>query len=356
MKERHPMPLTNEKYIINKDMTIKEAMHKIGDGLQKTVFLTENGKLKGSLTDGDVRRHLLNGGNIQDNVCKIVNFQPKYFYQEDNVDYHAYMIKNMLSSLPIVDSQMHLIRIEFLSNRSISYQQMNEKLPVVMMAGGLGTRLKPYTQIIPKPLIPIGSKTITEHIFDKFDTFGCNDFYMIVNYKKSLIEAYFKDIDRYTNLKFLEEPFFMGTAGGIQLLRQYINNHFFLVNCDILVDFDYSQIWKKHVKDNNIITIVSAKDIFTIPYGTVVFDENDKVCDLIEKPQMTYHVNTGMYLCNAKVVEYIGNQEKIDMPDLIKRCIQAGESVGQVVIGKQDWYDMGQPEELELMKKRLHII
>lgn len=355
MKERHEMPLTNENYVISKEMTIKEAMHRIEAGLQKTVFLTEGGKLKGCLTDGDVRRHLLNGGSINDNVCQIVNFNPQYFYEDDVIDYHNYMIAHMISSLPIVDSQMHLVRIEFLSNRSTEHHQIEENVPVVMMAGGLGTRLKPYTEIIPKPLIPIGSKTITEHIFDKFEASGCNDFYMIVNYKKSLIEAYFKDMDHYINLKFIEEPFFMGTAGGIQLLKQRITSNFFIVNCDVLVDFDYYQIWKKHMSNHNILTIVSAKKVITIPYGTIASDENDIVSDLIEKPQLTYHINTGMYLCDSKIIEYIKDEEKIDMPDLIKRCISAGERVGQVVIGQQNWYDMGQPKELELMKKRLHI-
>jgi NDP-sugar pyrophosphorylase family protein len=178
---------------------------------------------------------------------------------------------------------------------------------------------------------------------------------MIVNYKKSLIEAYFKDMDHYINLKFIEEPFFMGTAGGIQLLKQRITSNFFIVNCDVLVDFDYYQIWKKHMSNHNILTIVSAKKVITIPYGTIASDENDIVSDLIEKPQLTYHINTGMYLCDSKIIEYIKDEEKIDMPDLIKRCISAGERVGQVVIGQQNWYDMGQPKELELMKKRLHI-
>lgn len=350
------MSLLDKNCMINRYMTIREAMYKIDAGFQKTVFLTENGVLQGCLTDGDVRRHLLDGGSIDDNVCQIVNFSPKYFRREDKRDYQEYMISNMISALPIVDDSMQLIRIETLNSRCISYEKIDENIPVIMMAGGLGTRLKPYTEIIPKPLIPIGSKTITEHIFDKFGKFGCDVFFMIVNYKKSLIEAYFKDSEKYPNLKFVEEPFFMGTVGGVRLLKEKIQENFFLVNCDILVDCDYCQIWKEHIKHKNIMTLVSAKKVITIPYGTVIADKNDEVCDFVEKPKTEYNINTGLYLCSSKIFEYISEQEKLDMPELIKRCINAKERVGQFLIDEDKWYDMGQLEELELMKKAMHNI
>lgn len=345
-----------EKLIITSDMTIEVAMNSIEAGSYKTVFLVEDGILKGVLTDGDVRRYLLKGGSIADNVCQIVNYSPKYFFEEDKEDYRAYMISNMLSAVPIVDAQMHLVRIEYLNGPKKENQIIEEDIPVIMMAGGLGTRLKPYTDIIPKPLIPIGMKTIAERIFDKFISFGCNQLYMILNYKKGLIEAYFKEDGEYDNIKFVEEPFFMGTAGGIKLLQDSCEKNFFVVNCDILVDCDYYEIWQEHCRKNNIITMVCAKKRIIVPYGTIMADENNQVETLVEKPQLIYNINTGMYLCNAKIFEYMEEQEKIDMPDLIQRCIEAGEHVGQVVIDEQDWYDMGQPEELELMKKRLNLL
>ena len=174
---------------------------------------------------------------------------------------------------------------------------------------------------------------------------------MILNYKKSLIEAYFKDIASYDGLGFVEEPYFMGTAGGIGLLREKCPEDFFLVNCDIIVDFDYYQIWKEHCENGNIVTMVTARKKISVPYGTVEADDDGRVQSLVEKPQLVYNVNTGMYLCNAGIFQYLEENEKIDMPDLILRCIAAGERVGQAVIEENHWYDMGQPEELENMKK-----
>lgn len=340
--------------MVSKEMTVKDAMRQIEIGLCKTVFLVENNVLIGSVTDGDVRRHLLNGGGINDNVCQIVNYHPKYFTINERVNYQDFMVKNTIHAVPIVDEKMQLIRVEKLSGKEREVRKIDENIPVIMMAGGLGTRLRPYTEIIPKPLIPIGSKTISEHIFDKFALYGCNTYYMILNYKKGIIEAYFNESNKYTDLHYVEEPFFMGTAGGIQLVKEVCKNDFFLVNCDILVDCDYYDIWKKHTKNHNIVTMVLAKKKITIPYGTVSID-NEQVVELIEKPNLTYNINTGLYLCNAKIFEYIENKEKVDMPTLITRCIDAGEKVGQITIEEQDWYDMGQPDELELMKRRLGV-
>lgn len=338
-----------EKLIVDNNMSIKDAMHIIDEGGCKTAFFLEDGKLKGTITDGDVRRYFLKGGSIEDKADKIANHDPKFFYDWEKKDYKKYMIENMITALPIINNDGQLVRIEMLSESEFAVCKIDKTVPIVMMAGGLGTRLKPYTEIIPKPLIPIGEKTITEHIFDRFLLYGCDELYMIVNYKKQLIEAYFNDIEKYKNLSFIEEPFFMGTAGGISLLKDCLNADFFLINCDVLIDFDYYSIWKRHVEEKNIVTIVSAEKRIVIPYGTVSIGENETVCSLIEKPEIKYNVNTGMYLCNSKIYKYIDKNEKIDMPDLIKRCLHAGERIGNVLINEQDWYDMGQPKELKNM-------
>ena len=347
--------VTIDQLVITPDMTIEQAMQTIDQGACKTVFLVEEGILKGALTDGDVRRFLLRGGSIKDNVSQVVNYNPRFFLESNMESSQEYMAKNILTALPVVDEQMRLIRVDRLNDASV-HREISTDVPVVMMAGGLGTRLKPYTEIIPKPLIPIGPKTIAEHILDRFEAYGCKRFYMILNYKKSLIKAYFKDIASYDGLTFVEEPFFMGTAGGIGLIQKQCEEDFFLVNCDIIVDFDYYQIWKEHRKKGNIVTMVSASKRISVPYGTVEADAEGRVNSLVEKPQLIYNVNTGMYLCNARVFQYLENQEKVDMPDLILRCINAGERVGQVVIEENYWYDMGQPEELENMKRQFHYI
>ena len=340
-----------DQLIITTDMSIEQAMQRIDQGACKTVFLVQDGVLKGTLTDGDVRRFLLRGGSIKENVAQVVNYHPKFFYEDSIESSQEFMSKHVLTALPVVDEHMKLLRIDRLNDTSI-HRDIPADVPVIMMAGGLGTRLKPYTEIIPKPLIPIGPKTIAEHILDRFEAYNCKRFYMILNYKKSLIEAYFKDIATYEGLGFVEEPFFMGTAGGIGLLKEQCKEDFFLVNCDIIVESDYYHIWKEHCERGNIVSMVSARKTISVPYGTVEADDGGRVTKLVEKPQLVYNVNTGMYLCNSKIFEYLDNNEKIDMPDLILRCIAAGERVGQVVIEENHWYDMGQPDELENMKKQ----
>lgn len=338
--------------LINENMTIEDAMRVIDQGISKTVFMVSDGVLKGSMTDGDVRRHLLKGGSVNESVCEIVNYKPKYFKENDCINYQKYMIDNELTAVPVVDEQMKIIRIERLKRKKKSIRKIRENVPVVIMAGGLGTRLKPYTEIIPKPLIPIGSKTILERIFDKFEEHGCNEKYVIINYKKKLIEAYFKEDSEYSDLYFIEEPSFLGTAGGIRYTKTICQDDFFMTNCDVVIDADYYSIWEEHRKKGNIITMVLANREYCVPYGTVETSDNGSVTCLREKPRVEYKVNTGMYLCNAKLLDYIDDSEKIDMPDLIQRCLNAGEKVGQVTIDGSDWYDMGQPDQLEKMKER----
>ncbi|MEY8338956.1 sugar phosphate nucleotidyltransferase [Lachnospiraceae bacterium 62-35] len=345
-----------EQYLLRSDMTVCEAMRIIDKNGQKAAFLVTDGKLAGSLTDGDIRRHLLQGGSINDLVVNIVNCNPQYVYKDDEpIDYKQYMMKRFLNALPVVDRDNVLVRVETLNSTGKILHTINANVPLIIMAGGLGSRLKPYTDIIPKPLIPIGDKTITEHILERFESYGCKQSYMIVNYKKKLIETYFNDSEQYQEIHFVEEPFFMGTAGGIKLLQKELRDNFFLVNCDILIDSDYYQIWEEHVNKNNLITMVCAKIHMSIPYGTVKADKEDQVVSLEEKPRWHYNVNTGMYICNARIFDYM-KEEKIDMPDLIRRCIEAGERVGQFQIDESEWYDMGQPNQLEKMKQRLGII
>jgi len=340
------------KMFIDETMTIEDAMRVIDQGRSKTAFLVSNGVLKGSLTDGDIRRHLLKKGSLTESVCEIVNYCPKFFKENSNISYQNYMIENDLTAIPIVDEKMKIIRIERLKSREKPVQKIEENVPVIIMAGGLGTRLKPYTEIIPKPLIPIGSKTILERIFDKFEDFGCNKKYVILNYKKRLIEAYFKEDSQYKELHFIEEPFFLGTAGGIKYTEEVCKDDFFMTNCDVVVDADYYYIWKEHRKKGNIITMILANTEYCVPYGTVEISENGNVVCLREKPRIEYKVNTGMYVCNTKLLDYIDEAEVIDMPDLIQRCLYAGERIGQVTIDGNDWYDMGQPDQLEKMKKK----
>ena len=345
-----------DDFLIKRDMSIYEAAKIIDSNLKKTAFLVEDGILKGVVSDGDLRRFLLEKGDINSSVESIINFSPHYVYSDEiGIDYRQYMIDHAINALPVVDRQKKLIRIEFLDSVEAVFQ-LSDNVPVVIMAGGKGTRLTPYTNILPKPLIPVGDCTITEHIMNRFIKYGCKDFILILNYKKNLIEAYFGEAETKGNIQFVEEQRFLGTAGGLSLIREQINEgNFFVTNCDILILDDFHEIYQKHLENKNLITVIVVRKTMEIPYGTISCNDNDEIVNMQEKPSMDYVVNTGMYVCKKEIFDYIEDNEVIDMPDLIRRCMDAGEKTGIFEVHYDAWLDMGQPEELKKMKIRLGV-
>lgn len=342
-----------ERFYINEAMSVYDAAKVIDKNASKTAFLIKNGTLQGAVSDGDIRRFFLNQGDGNKSVKEIVNYSPIFLKKDSEVkNYEEFMIQHAIMALPIVDDENRIIKIELLNSEQ-PVHKIEKEIPVIVMAGGRGTRLKPYTDIIPKPLIPIGEKTITEHIMDQYIKYGCRQFFLIVNYKKNLIKTYFKETPLSIKLKFVDEEEFLGTAGGLKLLPKEILNNFFVTNCDIVVNADYHNIYNKHLIDKNIITMVTAKKKLTIPYGTVNTNQDGIVVSMTEKPSISYKINTGMYVCQKKILSYIKQGEKIDMPSLIERCIKEGERVGTYQVDRDEWMDMGQFDELENMKNKL---
>ena len=222
-----------------------------------------------------------------------------------------------------------------------------------MMAGGLGTRLYPYTKILPKPLIPVGEQPIAELIIDRFRGFGCPRFTMVVNYKKGMIKSYFGDLEKDYTLDFVDETQFMGTGGGLCLLKGKVDSPFFFTNCDTLLDLDFGDLYEKHHERGNLITMVCALKHYTVPYGVVELSEDGGIAAMREKPELNFLTNTGVYVVEPRVVEEMRDGETIGFPDVIDRYRAAGEKVGVYPINESAWMDMGQMEELEKMRRRL---
>lgn len=339
-------------FIVSETNTVLEVMKAINQNTKGIAFICNNGILNAVVTDGDIRRFILKNGDLNDLIKEIANYNPKYVTNNDQIDYTAYMKQYSITALPIVGKKMKLLSIRFLyDNRIIKNTNMN--IPVVIMAGGKGTRLYPYTQILPKPLIPIGEKTITELIMDRFEAFGCKHFDMIVNYKKNFIKSFFIDNDVTRDIDFINECEFLGTGGGLKLLEGRYHDSFFMTNCDIIIEEDYSEIMKHHVEENNIITIVSATKKITIPYGTIDLSTNGQVLKLNEKPSFSFLTNTGFYVIHPRFLEKIPKDTFIHITDIIQICADEGEKVGIYPISEYAWMDMGQLEELEKMRERL---
>jgi len=218
-------------------------------------------------------------------------------------------------------------------------------LPVVIMAGGFGARLKPLTNVLPKPLIPIGEKTIIEEIFDRFGKYGCEKFYISLNYKSELIEFYLNNKSLPYHLKFFKELIPMGTIGSLSLLRGKINQTFFVSNCDILIEQDYSEILDFHIQNKNEITLVSALKSYQIPYGTVETGENGQLLELKEKPEFTLRINSGMYILEPLLIDEVPENQFFHITQLISKIKNRNGRLGVFPISEKSWKDMGSWDE-----------
>lgn len=344
-----------EKYFVSEDTSIIDAMKVINQGQMSVAFVCDAEKrLIAAISDGDIRRHIICNGSLENPVKVIANYNPIFVSEKDNIDYSEYMRNHYITALPIVDEDMKIKDISFLERRPENNPTVDA--PVVIMAGGKGSRLKPFTEILPKPLIPIGKKTITEHIIDRFMSFGCTHFDMIINYKKNFIKSYFTDCEHKFDIDFVEENEFLGTVGGLRLINGKYQNSFFLSNCDILIESDYKEIYDKHNNEKNMITLVCAKKKIIIPYGTVEVSDNNEVISLVEKPEYELITNTGLYVINPDFIKMIPEKKKIDMTDMITKCLDEGYRVGIYLVKESDWLDMGQLDEMERMKNRLGVV
>lgn len=339
-------------FMAAEEQTVLEVMRIIDSNTKGVAFICKDNKLLAVVTDGDIRRYILRNGNLNASVREIANYKPKYVTNQSTIDYFEYMKKYSITALPVLGKNKKILTIRFLyDNKPILNSNLN--VPVVIMAGGKGTRLYPYTQILPKPLIPITDKTIAEIIMDHFEAFGCKNFDMIVNYKKNFIKSFFMDNEIKRNINFIDEAEFYGTGGGLKLLEGKYSESFFVTNCDILVEDDYSEMMKYHKEQKNIITIVSATKNTTIPYGTIQVNTEGHVVKLIEKPSYSFLTNTGLYILEPRFLDLIPANTFIHITDVIQNCVDSGEKVGIYPISEHAWMDMGQMEELEKMRERL---
>lgn len=346
-----PWTITNQE-------SLKNAMRCIDENGKKIVFVVDlNQRLIGSLSDGDIRRWILKNGTIDAKTDQVMNKRPMYVYGENAEEAYEIMQKQGIDGIPAVDREKKIIKVFFWKDFSGEERNKYGKidLPVVIMAGGQGTRLYPYTKVLPKPLIPIGDVPIVERIMDRFHNFGCQDFYMTVNYKKNMIQSYFAETQKNYAIKFIEETFPMGTAGSLSLIRSEVKTPFFLSNCDILVEADYSSVLRYHQENNNKMTIIASLKTYVIPYGVLCLDETSKVKSIKEKPEHHYLVNTGVYIIEPELLERIPQNCLYHMTHLIEDCMKEGIGIGVYPVSEEDWLDMGELKEMDIMIRKLGV-
>ena len=341
-----------EELFISPDATILDSMKKLDETGQRILFIAPEGRLQAALTDGDIRKFFLRGGTPDQTVDRAANYHPLSLPIAERGRAREVLQTHRIDALPILDKRGVITDIVFAYKLDVDNRKRVD-IPVVMMAGGLGTRLYPYTKILPKPLIPVGEQPIAELIIDRFRDFGCHDFTMIVNYKRGMIKSYFTDLEKDYTVHFADEDVFMGTGGGLCLLKGKIQSPFFFTNCDTLLDVDFGDIYEYHKKHGNLVTMICAFKHYTVPYGVVELGQDGGIAAMREKPELDFLTNTGVYVVEPRVVEEMRDGEVIGFPDVIERYRAAGEKVGVYPIGENSWMDMGQLEELEKMRRKL---
>lgn len=340
-------------FLIAEDDTMINAMEQLDRVAKKVLFVIRDEQLVAAITDGDIRRWILKKGSLDATVQDVANYCPKYLLTKDKSLATEYMRKHSIIALPIVDEKKAIISIVFWDDEKIETKK-DLAVPVVIMAGGLGTRLYPYTKILPKPLIPIGETPIIEHIMNRFYRYGVHQFFLVVNHKRNMIKAYFNEVEPSYGIRYVDENEPLGTGGGLSLLKGMIDSTFILSNCDILVEADYGKILEYHKQNGNLITMVCSLKNISIPYGVVEINEIGEIDEIREKPTLSFFVNTGLYVVEPGVLEKLKENECVGFPDIIERHQKAGGSIGIFPISENSWLDMGELDELERMRKRLN--
>jgi len=324
-----------EELFIAPTATVLETLRKLDETGQRILFIAPEGHLKAVITDGDIRKFFLRGGTPDQTVDHAANYHPLSVSVSERGKARSILQEHCIDALPVLNKRGVITDIIFAHGLDLDNRKQVD-IPVVMMAGGLGTRLYPYTKILPKPLIPVGEQPIAELIMDRFRDFGCHNFTMIVNYKKGMIKSYFNELEKDYTVDFADEEVFMGTGGGLCLLKGKIKAPFFFTNCDTLLDVDFGDIYEYHKSHGNLVTMICAFKHYTVPYGVVELGENGSIAAMREKPELDFLTNTGVYVVEPRVVEEMRDGEKIGFPD---RALPPGRGEGRRLSHQREQLD-----------------
>lgn len=337
------------------DATILSALKQMDISKQKLLIVLHGDKFYRLLSIGDIQRAIINGVQVTELVNSILRDKNTVAStKDDQFQVKEFMRKRKTEFMPVVDEDGNVTDVIFwedLFEDKLIEEREKIELPVVIMAGGKGTRLKPITNVIPKPLIPIGDKTILEEIMNQFENIGSRKFYMSVNYKADMLKYYISQLDHKYNIEFFVEDKPLGTIGSVALLKGKITTPFFVSNCDIIIDQDYRDVYEYHQSNHNDITIVTAVKSFRIPYGVIETGENGLMTGLKEKPEQTYMINTGVYILNPELIDEIPVGEFFHITHLMEKVKARGGRVGCFPVSENAWRDMGEwPEYLKMIK------
>lgn len=341
-----------QNLIIGSNVSILDAMYRMDRVRRKLLMVAEDGRLVGLLSIGAIQRALVRGigpkspiaGILRKDsiVCRTIDSQEKI---------KAEMLLHRAEYMPILDEEGHIADVVFWDDFFGSFEHKRAvvapyDLPVVVMAGGEGSRLRPLTNILPKPILPIGEKTIVETIMDKFADIGCKRFYVSLNYKADMVERYLNEVNKgQYKLTFFREDRPLGTGGSLSLLKNIINEPFFVTNCDNVLNQDLAEIVESHRSNKNEMTVVAAVRSLKLRYGNLVTGEHEQVVKIEEKPEFVFRVNTGVYILEPHLLREIPENVNYPITDLIETIVGRGGRVGCFPITDGSWWEVGNWEE-----------
>ncbi len=328
--------------VVDEHTSFGETLKKM-DHHQKsiTLIVDEHNRLSGIVTDGDIRQAILKGITPEESVQKAMNrdyFCLKPGYADGEMV--RIMRENNVYHLPIVDDEKHLTGIVF---QQTFIQQRILLCPVVIMAGGVGSRLFPLTRDIPKPLLEVSGKPMIAHILEKFRDEGARDFFICVNYKSTMIEEYLGDGSAYRiNINYIKETEKLGTAGALSLLPE-ISAPVFVTNADVMTSLNLRAMYQFHLDNEAALTMAIKKDQKDVPYGTVTLEHN-RIVNLSEKPSIVYYLNAGIYIVDNQILREIPPQHFYNMTDFIAHLLSRNAKVSGYLINGS-WTDIGEFKE-----------
>ena len=352
----------NKKFIIHRDVLIKDSISLLDKAGERILFVVDDDEcLFGSISDGDIRRWILSEGNMELTVENLCYMRPTYVNEEYDLDEVKKVILELrISAIPVLNKDKKIVDILFWNTifDLHEHKSFKRKLtnPVVIMAGGKGSRLDPFTRILPKPLIPIGDKAVIEIILDKF--FIENDirnFYLSLNHKAKIIKSYFEELAPEYNVEYVVEDKPLGTAGSMNLLNKKFSEPVIVTNCDIIIDCDYASFVDFHKDKGFDLTIAVSLKKYKIPYGICEIETGGNLMKINEKPEYDYLVNVGMYVINPSAIDLIPKDKYFDMTDFIDIIKKEGGKVGVYPISENSWIDIGEWSEYKKAVERLHI-
>lgn len=331
------------KIQVNKDLSIAEAMRILNTYASEILLVVDNKQLIGTITDGDIRRGILANLSLDRPIKEIMNHNPSYLYEGAIHDDYVELINSKaIEQIPILNANNEVID---LINIKDLFHQPAISSSAVLMAGGLGTRLMPLTENIPKPLLKINGKPILQIIIENLRDQGINSFWICVNYKSEMIKEYFKDGSNFNvSIHYIEEAKQLGTIGALSLLdTNTITGPLIVMNGDLLTKVNFPNLIKYHNNNKSDLTVAVKEFYLQVPYGVINAEEHI-VKGIDEKPSFRFLVNAGIYCIEPYIIQYIPKNQYYDLNSLINNIISHKKIVSSYPVFEY-WKDIGQMED-----------